>query len=499
MTVKIEYFPLGGGLNLVIPPLAMKAGEMLGCLNYECLPDGGYGRINGYELYDGQATAAQAVPGSGDVLGVHVYKGEVYAVREDGTNGRLYKATASGWAQVTLPALWSLGGTYKFCNYNFYGQDSQEEMFIVNGVDKAVKWDGTTAVQLTTGAGTDNPSDVIGHKFHLFLAVESSLVNSAVGNPTDYQTINGAAEIAVGDTINELRSAPSALMLGCKDSTKVLYGSDKTDWQLEHFNDSGSIAFTSAMIAGQVIAMDRQGVFSMQTSQTYGNFDYSAVSRKVKPLLDALKNSHQARSVVNRDKNQYRLFFGYQGLYFTFVGQQLSGIASVSFKDPVKCMANGEDTAGDEISLFGSDDGKIYKLESTNYFDGVAINSYLQLTFNHSSAPTQHKRYRRANIDLRNEGDEVVFYVLPSVDYGSSEFSLDAYSSGNVRASVGGLWDYTLWDQFSWDAQSHNAAGIRMSATGSNLGLIISNDGVADSIHSIYGVTLHYSPRRLRR
>lgn len=499
MTVRVEYFPLGGGLNLVTPPLSMRPGEMMGGLNYECLAEGGYGRIKGYTLFDGRVVPVDEVPGSGSVLGVHIYKGEVYAVRDDGVNGRLYKGTISGWAEVALPAAWSINGKYKFCNYNFYGQDSQEEMFIVNGIDKAVKWDGANTAVLTTGQGTDNPSDVAGHKFHLFLAVESSLVNSATGNPADFQTINGAAEIAVGDTINEIKSATSALMIGCKDSTKLLYGSDKNDWQLEHYNDSGSSAFTGAMIGGQVISMDRQGVFSLAASKAYGNFDYAAVSRKIKPLLDVVKLSHEARSVVNRDKNQYRLFFGKQGFYFTFVGQQLSGITPVNFSHSVECCTNGEDQNGDELTVFGSDNGHVYKLDDTNQFAGEPIYSYAQLAFNHSGSPTQNKRYRLADIDLRNSGDSATFYILPAADYGGGEFAADAYTSGETVPSGGALWDFALWDQFYWDAQLHNSAHIRLSAYGSNLGLIISNDGSTDSIHSIYGVTLHYSPRRLKR
>jgi len=202
VTIQTSYFPLQGGLNLEAPPLATSPGELIDCANYEALTGGGYRRIEGYVLYDGQDTATGAVPGTGDVLGVHLYKGELYAVRDDASNGRLYKATSSGWVEVDNTFTWTAGGTYRFCNYNFFGQDDQETMYIVNGIDKAVQFDGTTLTQITTGSGTDNPNCVIGHKYHLFLGVESSLVNSATGNPLDYTAASGAAEIAVGDTIS---------------------------------------------------------------------------------------------------------------------------------------------------------------------------------------------------------------------------------------------------------------------------------------------------------
>lgn len=45
-----------------------------------------------------------AVPGSGPVRGVHVYKGDVYAFRDNagGTAGVMHKATASGWSAQSL-------------------------------------------------------------------------------------------------------------------------------------------------------------------------------------------------------------------------------------------------------------------------------------------------------------------------------------------------------------------------------------------------------------
>ena len=84
---------------------------------------------------DGQSTATQAVPGSGPVKGLHIYKGNLYAIREDGTNGRMYKATSTGWVEVNSSKTWSLNGTYRFCNYNFGGQDDDETMYIVTKGD----------------------------------------------------------------------------------------------------------------------------------------------------------------------------------------------------------------------------------------------------------------------------------------------------------------------------------------------------------------------------
>lgn len=497
--MNIKHFSFGGGLDLVTPPLAAKPGTLIDGVNYECLPEGGYRRVDGYALFDGQATPSQAVPGSGSVLGVHIYKGEVYAVREDGTNGRLYKATASGWSEITLPALFSLGGKYKFDNYNFYGQDSQEEMFIVNSVDKAVKWDGTTAVQITTGfAGTDRPSSVKGHKGSLFLAVESSLFKSKTGDPTNYDGNQGASEIAVGDTINELSVAQGALVIGCEDGTQVLYGTDSSDFVRDQLNESRVYANTMKNIGGQVISLDNQGLFSLAASKDYGNFAYSAISKKVKPFMESV-NHADAHAVLNKSKGQYRIFWGRAGLYCTFSGTKLTGITRTSFDHDVCCVANGRASSGDELTVFGSSDGNVYQLDAANFFNSNPIYGFMVFHFNHFGSPTQRKRFRKALFDLKVTGAPVTIYVRPMVDYAGNEINLSTYSEEMANTAGGGLWDFATWDNFVWDGQYQSELGIRMAAAGKNLALIISTEGVNDGSHSLYGAAIHYSPRRTIR
>ena len=50
-----DYFPLGGGLDLLTPAIAMPPGRMISAQNYEPQISGGYRRIAGYERYSGKA------------------------------------------------------------------------------------------------------------------------------------------------------------------------------------------------------------------------------------------------------------------------------------------------------------------------------------------------------------------------------------------------------------------------------------------------------------
>lgn len=51
-----DYFPLGGGLDLVSPAIAKKPGTVIDSQNYEPSINGGYRRIDGYERFDGRAS-----------------------------------------------------------------------------------------------------------------------------------------------------------------------------------------------------------------------------------------------------------------------------------------------------------------------------------------------------------------------------------------------------------------------------------------------------------
>jgi len=55
-----DYFGLGGGLNIVDPPVRVNPGSLLNALNYEPFLLGGYRSIGGYERFDGRRSPGRA-------------------------------------------------------------------------------------------------------------------------------------------------------------------------------------------------------------------------------------------------------------------------------------------------------------------------------------------------------------------------------------------------------------------------------------------------------
>ena len=356
-----------------------------------------------------------------------------------------------------------------------------------------MSYDGTAALEISLGAGPHNASKVIGYKSKLVLAMESSLFLSVVGTPEDFDGVNGAAEVALGETIRELHVSQGALIIGCDKSTQAIYGVFDTELQPNKLNQNGAIAGTMQSIAGQVLSLDTNGVTAVSSSKNFGNFDAETFSNKVKTIFPNLISSGlKPVSMISSLKSQYRVFFGDFGLYLTFSSRGLAGISFVKYDVQVTCATD------DDEPLFGSMDGFVYIADSSDRFDGAPITSFMALAFNNANSPTTRKRYRKIIVDARAIGSLPRLYFQPVFDYGGSKIAGQAKEAKIDGLSGGGLWDFSRWDQFNWDSQYYSSAKARISGVGENMGLIISSDGEGGK-YEIYGITHHFSMRGLQR
>ena len=184
-------------------------------------------------------------------------------------------------------------------------------------------------------------------------------------------------------------------------------------------------------------------------------------------------------------------------LYFTFNGPYLIGVTKTRFPDDVKCAASAIDETETEISFFGATDGKVYKMDTGFRFGTTNIYAFVLTNFTAYGGPTLRKRYRLVQPDIRVEGSPIYINVRATTEYGLGESSRGV--SGQLYTAPGSLWDISEWNEFSWGSAYSNDAKVRVSVTGSNMGVYIATDGSENAVHTIHGVTLHYSPRRLQR
>lgn len=392
-------------------------------------------------------------------------------------------------------------GDYEFVNNNFFGQAVSERMYGVNGVGDAFEFDGTFVVPIRLQSSGFYPVHVTAHKQHLMLGYAGgSVINSATGKPTNYSALEGAAEIAYGTGITNLKSLRGGnLLVGGKYQTFVLTGSDSTDFQTQKYNDHGIRAGTVAEIAGAVIALDDLGLQSLQNTQAYGDYNSVLLSVDVAPAVRGASTSgSRAVSVVAHANDQYRLFFGKNGFYVTFDAQQVAGIMPVSFLDSVYNACRDLDADGKEILFFGSDDGKVFKFNETNYFNAEPIFHFLRFPFIYEQAPKFRKRYKDAYLDMRVSGaDDCKLSISADYDFNAAPSSrfLDILSANTGNAS----WNQALWNTFTWSAAFYTAPQFPLNGIGENMSMLIAANGEQDESHTIYGVVIHYSRRRMNR
>lgn len=107
------------------------------------------------------------------------------------------------------------------------------------------------------------------------------------------------------------------------------------------------------------------------------------------------------------------------------------------------------------------------------------------------------KRFRRAIFEVKPEG-----YSSVTVGYDL------AYATNDIMAPVqttsnqifgGGFWDQFYWESFTWDTSLVNSINLSLDGTEKNISFLFYSNRAQDKSHTVQGVTLLYTPRRLDR
>ena len=491
MAVQSQAWALSGGLDLISPALQMPPGKAILAQNYECAMTGGYRRIDGYTIYDGRSNGTHlAVAGSGPSRGVWEYNTVVYAFRNNagGSACVMHKSTSSGWAVVSTPTL-SPNGNFEFINHNFTGHSGSLKMFGCDGINKAFQFNGTTLSFLTTGMTTDTPSHIGVHKNHLFLSFTGgSVQHSGVGNPASWNLVTGAGEIGIGTEVTGFSSMKGdSLAITGINQISILYGASASDWNLKLFSPAiGAVARTNGQMDSDLYFFNGDDLSSLTATQAFGDFESASVSAVVKPFIDARK-SNTVGATVNRDKNQYRLFFDDKSvLVGTIINRQVVGFTTWRLEHTPSFITE---------KYMGCTDGSVMYMDNGVSFNGTAIQSYLRLPFTSFNTPHRKKRFRKATLELE-AGSLATLDHLADYDYGSGG------SSSGAQATVyggGGFWDVANWNNFVWSSAVVASAEAYLNGSGMNISLLIVHSSATDPAFTLQGVQLNYSLRGLNR
>jgi hypothetical protein len=426
-----------------------------------------------------------------------------------GVGGDNFAAGAAtvGATTVTLdgaeaPIILSPGGKYNFNIGNFSGYYDNERVYGADGVNDAFEFDGTVYIPIPV-ATLNKPRYAIVHANHLFVAVESSLLHSALGNPYNWEVVNGAGEIGTGGRITGLLILPgnqgtAALEVTSRSSTWMLYGTSAQDWKFVNYNVGVGALDRTLQNLFDAFSADDHGITMMKQSLNYGNFDAARLTYNIQRFITSLVGQ-LACSALSRSNSQYRVYYanGF-GIYTTATPQGVVGHGVVLYPDPVICSFDGENSNGMTVHLFGTTAGYVMQNDVGTSFDGQVINAYLNTNINTAKSPRIRKRFRRCVLELQG-GAYVEMEVGYAFEWASERILPHAFENGSMSFAGLSFWDTFVWDTFYWDGRSNDVVSVELEGTGENLQLMVILDADYIEQFTISSAIFHYSQRRGNR
>ena len=408
--------------------------------------------------------------------------------------------TADAWAPtVRLP-----GGRCTFSVGNFFAQETTQYVYGADGVNDGFEFDGNTYVPIPVSVpNAAKPKYAQVHSNHLFFAVGSSLIHSALGNPYNFEVISGAGEIGTGGNITGMLvqvgdQSGGALMVFARHSVWVLYGTSAQDWKFVNYNVGVGAWDYTAQNLFDAFALDDRGITATKQTLNYGNFDPATLTHNIQPFI-AVNRGLAVCSGLSRANSQYRVFFnnGY-GIYTTVNPQGLVGHGIVLFPDKPVCMYDSEASDGGAVQLFGTADGYVMWNDIGTSFDGKAISAFINTNINAVKSPRIRKRFRRTVLELYGQA-YVEMQVGYSFEWASSKILPHAFENGELDLSGMPFWDQMVWDTFFWDGRANDVVSVELNGTGENMQMMVFVDADFVEQFALKSAIFHYTPRRGNR
>lgn len=439
---------------------------------------------------DYSRTIVTEVPGEGPILGLDIFEDKVYVFRKKvslAQIGMYVENVGAQWLEIDTsanPITYTGSHSFIFKHYNFYAQSNTYSMFFIDGTNQARMYDGTTVTTIVNGgmAGADAPINLATHNFHLFLAYAGgSLQHSALGEPTTWDAVLGASEIGIGAEITNLvAGVQSSLIVYVEDGVRILKGTSVDDWVLQVFSDtSGAYYQTAKRLLGTIYSVGDRGLSTLDAIDTYGDYAANSISQKFKKTLFANKSTI-TQVLVNRDLNQYRVFFeNNKGIYISFQGKELQGATFVEFPIEVSVAAQGDDEDKNELLVFSSGDtGYVYKMDSGFSFDDLPIITRVSTAFFHYGSPRRNKTFKRATLEIKADTNQS-FNVKVDFDYNEIGKPRTIWYEPTVYSASGdSIYSESLWGSMVYGGTSvTDRVPIYIIGIGTNMSYkIISNE-----------------------
>jgi len=389
------------------------------------------------------------------------------------------------------------GGRVRTDAYTFTASLADKRLYGCDGVNPEFEFDGVVYVPLNTGMGSVRATTVRCHKLHLFFGYRGSLQSSAIGNPYLWSAVFGAAELGTGDEITNLISVggstdASALMVLCQNALHVMYGNSSADWKLDPLSRISGAQADSAQDIGGVVALDTPGVMRYPYTRNFGNFAWDTVSMDIQPIAN---NQTCICSVYAARVFKYRIFFA--------DGTAISGLpigngkfnwSVINYERLIVVAIDGE-IDGEARTFYGDDEGWVYEADRGRSFAGGTISYALKLHPLSQKSPMVEKTYRQMQVELEAQS---AFTLNTSVEFSDGEDG-PSQQTQTPQYAQGLAWDLNSYDSASWDSLIAGVKTMPCEGIGTRISINVAGESDNELPHSLFAVTVSYTPRRMTR
>ena len=382
------------------------------------------------------------------------------------------------------------------------GPGASPRIYWADGVNPRVyEFDGTYTVPSNPAVTGVAPRCPLVHKDHLFACFGAVLKHSGIGTPYNWSVTAGGAEYKCRGDISAIKRQPGtqssgAMSISLANGTEMFYGTSAVDFEKVTFEQSaGGRKYGVQQLGNQTLVFGDIGVFSMSATQNFGNFVSSTMTAHIRPFTQT-RRTQCTGSVVNREKNQYRVFFNdASALFITVINGRMMGALPIQLANKVTCVCQGETDDGNETAFFGSDNGFVYRLDAGTSFDGTAIPSFFTLTYANQGNARIQKRYRGATFEVQGSS-YATFDVTSELNYGESDRPQGSDATPAAVSLSLAYWDTFTWDTFIWDGRSLAPNEVELQGTGENIAIRVDSTSDKYRAFTINSITLHYTPRK---
>lgn len=395
--------------------------------NFEPSLFGGYRRINGYQSLVTDFPEVDPMGAEGKIFVTAIYdNGIIVARKHQGTDtyGFYEWNGALDWTEYTTGLTLSSVGIDKI-RWGVFNFDGVEKIVFVDGVNNVILFDGTTWSQVdpaTEPMALEAPSYVSLFRNHIFVSGDASaphvISHSAPLDETDWTAASGAGQIVAGFDVVQIKPFRDELyVFGNTKIKKIVVDSTGAFLIQDVTSDIGCVASDSVIeVNGDIVFLSQDGFRPIAATERNGDIQLAVISKTIQQDVTELISSStlsQVEAVLVRRKSQVRFFFSSSVVEpentFGIIGGIRSNQGGEAWEwGRLRGIRTSSVASGyinnEEYVIHGDYNGKVYRQEQSNDFDGQAIPAIYSTPYLDLGDTEIRKTFRTMNLFIRLEG-----------------------------------------------------------------------------------------------